>query len=451
MAEPNLREQLRSLSVRGLFGRFNHIIAFNQDEDLTIITAPNGHGKTVVLRIIDNLFNRNFHSFSRLTFDEIALEFHSGKSIVIFKEAPSLFADEGKSVAKQVSIKTFGFGNNHEIFHLSVTLPERELRSIERRFPIERVGPDQWYDHRLETILYTNQLLEFYGDQLPAGMIEALKLPEWVVQAVSSLRTRLVETQRLLSLDDPDKDERYPRREKRKTQSVVEKDAADLASKIQKALQTYANAAQRLDQSFPRRVIEFRDGEAGNDQDIRGALNQLSQKRQALVTVGLIGESESDPIKPTDSLEDESTRRILSIYVDDTTSKLGIFDEIYARIRLFKDIIDEHFSFKEIKIDSANGIRAVDKDSGSPIALSELSSGEQHELVLIYELIFKVDEGSLILIDEPELSLHVAWQKRFIPNIQKIQKLRGLSVVIATHSPQIINDRWDLVQELSVH
>ena len=88
-------------------------------------------------------------------------------------------------------------------------------------------------------------------------------------------------------------------------------------------------------------------------------------------------------------------------------------------------------------------------DEGKELSFRELSSGEQHELVLIYELIFKVDDGSLILIDEPELSLHVAWQKRFIPNIQKIQKLRHLSVVIATHSPQIINERWDLVQELT--
>ena len=80
--------------------------------------------------------------------------------------------------------------------------------------------------------------------------------------------------------------------------------------------------------------------------------------------------------------------------------------------------------------------------------MAELSSGEQHELVLIYGLLFIVEEGSIILIDEPELSLHVTWQKNFITDIQKIQELKKLRVVIATHSPQIIHDKWDLVEEL---
>jgi predicted ATP-binding protein involved in virulence len=78
-----------------------------------------------------------------------------------------------------------------------------------------------------------------------------------------------------------------------------------------------------------------------------------------------------------------------------------------------------------------------------------LSSGEQHELVMIYDLLFRVPDNALILIDEPELSLHVAWQKKFIPDLQEIQKLRSIQVIIATHSPQIINDRWDLAVELS--
>ena len=114
-----------------------------------------------------------------------------------------------------------------------------------------------------------------------------------------------------------------------------------------------------------------------------------------------------------------------------------------------KQILDEHFSFKTISINPEKGISAIDNDSEEAIPLSELSSGEQHELVLIYELLFKVEDGAVILIDEPELSLHVSWQKRFISDLQKIQNLKKMNVVIATHSPQVINDNWDLVQDLT--
>jgi predicted ATP-binding protein involved in virulence len=85
---------------------------------------------------------------------------------------------------------------------------------------------------------------------------------------------------------------------------------------------------------------------------------------------------------------------------------------------------------------------------GEKLPTTKLSSGEQHELVLLYEFLFKVSPNSLILIDEPELSLHVLWQQQFLKDLEDITKLSGFDVLIATHSPQIIHDRWDLTVEL---
>jgi predicted ATP-binding protein involved in virulence len=63
-------------------------------------------------------------------------------------------------------------------------------------------------------------------------------------------------------------------------------------------------------------------------------------------------------------------------------------------------------------------------------------------------LLFKVQPNSLVLIDEPEISLHVAWQVQFLKDLQEIIKLANFDVLLATHSPDIINDRWDLTVEL---
>ena len=79
---------------------------------------------------------------------------------------------------------------------------------------------------------------------------------------------------------------------------------------------------------------------------------------------------------------------------------------------------------------------------------SSLSSGEQHELVLLYELLFNTRADSLILIDEPEISLHVAWQQQFLHDLLKMTQLSKFDVLLATHSPLIIDDRWDLTVEL---
>jgi predicted ATP-binding protein involved in virulence len=87
-------------------------------------------------------------------------------------------------------------------------------------------------------------------------------------------------------------------------------------------------------------------------------------------------------------------------------------------------------------------------DNGDRLSPSDLSSGEQHELIMLYELLFKAEAGSLILIDEPEISLHVGWQSQFLQELLEITKLADIDVLMATHSPDIIQDRWDLTVEL---
>ena len=82
------------------------------------------------------------------------------------------------------------------------------------------------------------------------------------------------------------------------------------------------------------------------------------------------------------------------------------------------------------------------------LSLKELSSGEKQEVILLYELLFKIKPKSLVLIDEPEISLHIAWQKEFLNDLQKIANLQKFKVVVATHSPQIINGKWDLMVDL---
>ena len=111
--------------------------------------------------------------------------------------------------------------------------------------------------------------------------------------------------------------------------------------------------------------------------------------------------------------------------------------------------IREHFYKKQLVIDTERGFVIISTASGNELSLNQLSSGEQHELVLIYELLFRVKKNSLILIDEPEISLHVDWQMQFLDDIQNVVRLSPFDVLLATHSPMIINQRWDLTVELS--
>ena len=64
-------------------------------------------------------------------------------------------------------------------------------------------------------------------------------------------------------------------------------------------------------------------------------------------------------------------------------------------------------------------------------------------MVMYYKLLFETDPDTLVIIDEPELSMNVVWQRNFLKDLQRIVDLRQFDVLIATHSPQIIHDKWD--------
>ncbi len=67
---------------------------------------------------------------------------------------------------------------------------------------------------------------------------------------------------------------------------------------------------------------------------------------------------------------------------------------------------------------------------------------------MFYELIFNTKVGDMIFIDEPELSLHITWQNKFINDLKEVTSMNSVAVVIATHSPDIIDKNWDLRVEL---
>ena len=151
---------------------------------------------------------------------------------------------------------------------------------------------------------------------------------------------------------------------------------------------------------------------------------------------------------PAGNLAD-SERKVLWVYLDDVKNKLQVFNWLLPRVELFKDIVNSRFSYKKFKVDRERGFIFESDHDGSIVPPRALSSGEQHEIVLTYELLFKAPAGSLIFIDEPELSLHVTWQRKFLEDIASIAELADLDFLVATHSPSIIDNRRDLMVKLA--
>ncbi|WP_308936706.1 AAA family ATPase [Salmonella enterica] len=80
------------------------------------------------------------------------------------------------------------------------------------------------------------------------------------------------------------------------------------------------------------------------------------------------------------------------------------------------------------------------EDKKTTIEIEKLSSGER-QLIYTFLRVFNSErENQIILLDEPEISLHLSWQEILISSIKKIRD--DCQIILVTHSPGIVMDGW---------
>ena len=456
--------RIKKITVKNLFGMFCHEVPLNMGDHITIIHGPNGIGKTMLLTLLDALFSpqEGYYKLRHIPFSELSVDFDDGSTLCLKKgitpKRTTTNPDNSeRDRAGNVNKLFFKFskrGSDQKSYEVPVIRREEIMFPLElicSKIPeLERVDPETWIHVPTQEKLWLEDVLDRFGDRLPSrrrpekGMDE--NEPEWLKKIRNSIHIHFIETQRLddthvFSFSDSCRLRRYG--ESYYTIPTVINYSKELAGAIQEKLAEYAELSQSLDRTFPTRLVKGNGSSKPTIDELRDDLSKLEEKRSRLMAAGLLDRGEEIDFKEFQEI-DESNRNVLSVYVGDVKEKLKVFDELTDKIDILVKIINSRFIYKQMSISKKEGF--VFKTSDGPdISPTDLSSGEQHELILNYELLFKVKPDSLILIDEPELSLHVIWQRQFLTDLQEIIKLAGFDVLIATHSPQIIHDRTDLV------
>lgn len=456
--EEKMKSRLVEFDVNGLFGLYSYNIKLNTDARITAIIGPNGRGKTICLKCIEAIYNRNYLFFKTFPFISVKFSFSGGEEVVISHDidSPEIQGDH-KFVTKEHSDIKIEFKSGGSVYPWTPKyINDRGVSgaSVSRYLPfIERIAPDRWHDGIEGDAIELYEVINRYQDRLPEAYLSRFHSnePERFRDLVSSIKCHLIETQRLFSSQMDVQEEYYDhRRPHSRAPSfpalTVQQKASTLKRILQDTLTKYATLSQSLDRSFPRRVLEESRSTALNGRDLPSELDRLDDRRKALMDAGILA-TEFEPVTISKGKIETNVARVLQIYIEDTDKKLCVFDDILNRIRLFKNLVEARFSDKTLKIDRECGFE-VRSQTSAQIPLEKLSSGEQHQIILIFELLFEVTENSLILIDEPELSLHVTWQKTFIDSLQKMIKLNKFDVVIATHSPPLVARHFGLTVEL---
>jgi ABC-type transport system involved in cytochrome c biogenesis ATPase subunit len=382
--------RIAEIRVKGLFHCYDHHIEMQTQDRVTIIHGPNGAGKTCILKMLAALFGGDLLSFFNVPFNTFSLTFEDATELTL------AYQNSGYRKA-EITLKS----------------PTAETQQV--AFPLSDLEPD--------------------------SESRAPELPGWLSQIRKSVIIRVIEAQRLMR--------RNLRQNGSSMALAVEENSTDLKARIKQALADYAGVSQSLDQSFPKRLLT--SSGSLTVADLRTRMQALDELRLGLTAIGLLQDDGGAPslLEPgTADQELENNLRVLTLYVEDAEHKLQVLSPIAERIKLLLENLNAKFHQKTIHIDGKAGIVAKDGE-GKSFKLDCLSSGEQHELVMLYDLLFNVVPNTLVLLDEPELSLHVVWQKRFLTDLLNIAKTANFDALVATHSPFIVGDRDDLMVELT--
>ena len=432
---------IKGIAIEKLFGIYNYDIKIPQGENVSILTGPNGYGKTTILNIIRHLLNCEFWFFYFLEFRRILILFDSDKYIEIQKSAVTqlnytLLSDKDTvdlsgTLQSQAKIALKENQNNAliESFNVSNIYIQR-LRRTFMRASMFHESPEI----ELEDILEANYCLE--EDEY---LIEQCKN---LLMFVQEHNCNFVKEQRILVSKSIPRSVSERRNLILSNEYTIDLIAKELKVFFSQKQVEFAQKSQRIDADFIQRLVSTECVQYENEV-FYNKLDSLKEKLKKYRRYELVTDINLLEEYPTE------LKKILSLYIDDMENKISVFDEFYERLATFDQFISNKvLSNKIIRLNARKGISIYDTHFLKEIPLHKLSSGEQNLIILYYKLTFGSERGSLLLIDEPENSLHVAWITQMLDDYLTMAEKLKCQIILATHSPALINDKWDMVHDL---
>ena len=437
--EPQLR-RLQHVEVDGLFGIYDHRFDLDLDSRVTLLHGPNGVGKTTILKMVDALLTERFGYFRTIPFNRLMLGFQDGAELEVRKESTGDDPDVG-------AVHLMANGDSKDA-PIRFTTSKADAIAAQLEY-LEPAGDNAWVDLRDEEWLTETEVVARYGLRYlsepshTTGAAAGRDVP-WLREFLGGAKSHFIEAQRLVRSRSFSP---WHRRPEAPISRVVEC-SRDLRRLIDATMADYGRQAQSLDQSFPQRLLQ-RDASGDNlpVEEIRERMATLDRKTGELKQIGILDETPMHPFQVLDDI-DSSQAGVMSLYVKDTEDKLRVLENLAKRVQLLLESLNGKFRHKKVRVDREAGL-AVANDDSDTLPLDSLSSGEQHELILHYDLLFRVPSNTVVLLDEPELSLHIEWQSKFLSDLMAIVKLSHFDALLATHSPYIVGEQDDLMVELS--
>lgn len=452
-----------SVSIKQLFGRHNYSLSFPAAaagaDRLVLIHGDNGSGKTTLLRLIWHTLSAAESSghrsyLSKTPFETLTIELRGGQSIVVQKSdglVGTFTVTLSRPDIDDVAV-TFEADEDLRIPSSRASTPSRSLlrarNAAAHRNAFDSALEIDWTIYEAEQTrervnthaeeAYLRFLSNEVSNPLYLADDRSLYSDDEDIQRTRALVSRREDNERRAT---PDALARLVFLELQVTLRRVNDYLRSLTLGGQNAGSAGSNSIYET--LLRQLAFQATASDVDETESPHQLLELIGKRSRDFEAYGLVPRFDSEMFANLLADIDDQSRaqianQILGPYLSGLLARYDALEDAKNVLATLIPTINGFFRAKQITFRPREGIQIVSDDGGS-LPVSSLSSGERQLLMLLCTTLLARDETQLFIIDEPELSLGVEWQRKIIRALLALTAGTGVQFLVATHSIEIIS------------
>ena len=439
---------IRKIQVHKLFGTYDYTLSPSLEacspERLLILYGDNGSGKTTILKALFHLLapeEGEGHKtiVARIPFDRLEVEFTTGDHI--WAQRP-----EGKTL----STFTMGlrFAHKKETTVDFIADEENAIKATSGRHDKQiKVFLAKLRDLDISLYLLSDdRTVRFAGRRPREISFERSEALEEGFAFYQDLPPHIARARRLTDLEE--QAQQLLIGSMRRAQLWIQSQAVRGAAEGESSVNTLYNEILKKIFELPLQ----KTSETSEVRKIEEQIQTLESRSRNYSRYGLLPEFNGKDILSIVSNATPSqidiVSRVLSPYLDSVEKKLDAMERLQRQIDGLVSIVNSFFTRKSLTFEIHNGFDILTED-GKKLAPQMLSSGERHLLLLFCNTLIALDRPSIFMIDEPEISLNIKWQRRLLSSLLECASDNPVQYLLATHSIELLAQQEGNVIKLS--